>query len=82
MLSHVVKPPTPAATATGSTPGSLASSEQPHRGGLLRLPPDAMMPNSSAAATPAAPAGLSNLGSQSSDWRAHPPPLPHHPHQV
>ena len=48
------------------------ASEQPHRGGILRLPPDAMTSGNNA--------GVVSNSSQSSDWRAHPPP-PAQPHQ-
>ena len=63
-LSHVVP--------VKSLASGVASSEQlpQHRGGIIRLPPEAMTSttNDSMAAS----------GSQSGDWRAHPPP-PHHP---
>ena len=62
-LSHVVP--------VKSLASGVASSEQPqHRGGIIRLPPEAMTSTTNDSMTAS--------GSQSGDWRAHPPP-PHHP---
>ena len=63
-LSHVVP--------VKSLASGVASSEQlpQHRGGIIRLPPEAMTSTTNDSMTAS--------GSQSGDWRAHPPP-PHHP---
>ena len=63
-LSHVVP-------VKSSAPGVASSEQLPqHRGGIIRLPPDAMTSTTNDSMTAS--------GSQSGDWRAHPPP-PHHP---
>ena len=63
-LSHVVP-------VKSLAPGVASSEQLPqHRGGIIRLPPDAMTSTTNDSMTAS--------GSQSGDWRAHPPP-PHHP---
>ena len=65
-LSHVV----PVKSAPTGSAASTAEQPQGHRGGIIRLPPDAM--------TSTTYDSMTASGSHSGDWRAHPPP-PHHP---